>query len=146
MNGSVPLRVPCPVGACTCAHEALLADPSGDLRILQLTREEEKRLVARIEAVRSLPELWHVCELIDRQLGVRVSIRPSPRGVRTARGIDIQLEPRPGLCRKTRQALPAAIRRCLAANDGIVYALLDAQGLPGLVDDQDSDSAGPKNS
>jgi hypothetical protein len=47
------------------------------------------------------------------------------------RGISIQLAERPGLCKKTRLAIPAAIRRCLDQNPDIVYALLDTHGLLG---------------
>jgi hypothetical protein len=56
-------------------------------------------------------------------------ITPSARGVRTVRGLSIVLAPRPGLCRKTRQAIPAAIRRCLDRHPEIVYALLNARDL-----------------
>lgn len=126
-----PVRVPCPAGACTCEHERLLSDPTADRRVLLLTREEEKRLVARIERVSTLPELWQLRDRIEAQLGVVVDITPSVRGVRTARGIDIQLQARPGLCRKTHKAIPAAIRRCFETHPEIVYALLDAASLFG---------------
>ena len=51
--------------------------------------------------------------------------------MRTVRGLAIQLEELPGLCRKTRQAVPAAIRRCLEQHPQIVYAILDAHDLLG---------------
>jgi hypothetical protein len=51
--------------------------------------------------------------------------------VRTVRGISIQLVPRPGLCKKTRQLIPAAIRRCLEKHPEIAYAILDAHDLLG---------------
>lgn len=128
---AAPARVPCPAGACTCEHERLVDDCTADRRVLLLTREEEKRLVARIERVSTLPELLQLCGRIEAQLGVVVQITPSVRGVRTARGIDIQLQERPGLCRKTHKAIPAAIRRCFEAHPDIVYALLDSASLFG---------------
>jgi hypothetical protein len=51
--------------------------------------------------------------------------------VRTARGLNIQLAPCPGLCKKTRQAVPAAVRRCLDNHPDIVYAILNAHDLLG---------------
>ena len=125
MTGS-PIRVPCPAGACTCDYDRVVADTTADQRVLLLTREQEKRLVSRLEQVSTLPDLRHVCERIEAQLGVVVTIAPGAREVRTARGIDIQQQPRAGLCRKTQKTIPAAIRRCLEANPPIVYALLDA--------------------
>jgi hypothetical protein len=53
-----PIRTECPPGACVCNREALLAAPDADLRILRLTREEEKKLLARIEAVDSSMNCW----------------------------------------------------------------------------------------
>ena len=38
------IRTECPPGACVCGREALLNDPDADLRVLRLTRDEEKRL------------------------------------------------------------------------------------------------------
>jgi hypothetical protein len=45
------------------------------------------------------------------------------------RGIAIRLAEQPGLCRKTRQAIPAAIRRALEKRPEIAYKLLDGHGL-----------------
>jgi hypothetical protein len=45
------------------------------------------------------------------------------------RGIAIHLDELPGLCRKTRQAIPAAIRRALEKRPEIAYRLLDAHDL-----------------
>ena len=53
MNGQLPLRQPCPPGACDCGREALLAEPHGDIRILLLTRQEEQRLVQRLEQLKA---------------------------------------------------------------------------------------------
>ena len=49
-----PLRTECPPGACICARGALLADPQGDLRILRLSRADEKSLLQRLENLRDL--------------------------------------------------------------------------------------------
>jgi hypothetical protein len=124
-----PIRTACPPGACSCAREQLLADPAADLRVLRLTRDEEKRLIARIEAVRSWDELQRLGGKLHDQLGIDLSIRPAAAEVRTVRGLAIALAERPGLCRKLRQSIPAAVRRCLDRHPDIVYALLNAPGL-----------------
>lgn len=126
-----PIRKECPPGACICERDDLLADPQGDIRILRLTREEEQKLVARIESISSHAELKHIAERMQAQLGIVLQITPSTREVRTVRGISIQLVPRPGLCKKTRQSIPAAIRRCLEKHPEIAYAILDAHDLLG---------------
>ncbi|WP_420997988.1 hypothetical protein ACKI2N_010315 [Cupriavidus sp. 30B13] len=131
MNAPFPIRKECPPGACICNREALLDDPQADARILRLTQEEEKRLVARLESLTSLAELRKMEERMQAQLGLVVTITPSIHEVRTTRGINIRVEDQPGLCRKTRQAIPAAIRRCLEARPEIAYALLDAHDLLG---------------
>jgi len=126
-----PIRVECPPGACVCKREALLDDPASDTRILMLTREQERKLIARIERVDSYAELQHVGKQMHEKLGVTLRITPSLREVRTVRGIGIVLEEMPGLCRKTRQEIPAAIRRCLDRHPDIVYAILNAHDLLG---------------
>ncbi len=126
-----PIRTECPPGACVCQRDALLADPDGDARILRLTREEEKKLLARIESISSYDELKHIGERMQAQLGIAVHITPSIHEVRTARGISIQIAELPGMCRKTRQAIPTAIRRCLDKHPDIVYAILNAHDLLG---------------
>jgi hypothetical protein len=126
-----PIRKECPPGACTCKRDDLLSDPQGDTRILRLTKEEEKRLVARIENISSYDDLRHMQERVQAQLGIVLVITPSSREVRTVRGISIQLAEQPGLCRKTRQSIPAAVRKCLENRPEIVYALLDAHDLLG---------------
>jgi hypothetical protein len=45
------------------------------------------------------------------------------------RGIQIVIDELPGLCRKTRQSIPAAIRRGLEKRPEIAYRLLDAHDL-----------------
>lgn len=124
-----PIRAECPPGACICDRDELLNNPDGDLRILRLTREEEKKLVARIEAITTYADLKHIQERMQDQLGLVLQIKPGIREVRTVRGFDIRVEEKPGLCRKIRQSVPAAVRRCLESNPAIVYAILDAHDL-----------------
>lgn len=126
-----PIRTECPPGACICNRDLLLKDPQADTRILRLTRDEEKKLVARIDRISSYDELQHVAERMQTQLGIILHISPSRREVRTVRGFSIQLEERPGLCRNTRQSIPAAIRRCLDRNPDIAFAILNARDLLG---------------
>lgn len=128
---SFPIRKECPPGACDCDRERLLSDPHGDIRILRLTREEEKKLIARIEDISSYADLMHVSERMFAQLGIVLRITPSMREVRTVRGIGIQLMEQPGLCKKLRQSIPAAIRRCLEKNPDIAYAILNSHDLLG---------------
>jgi hypothetical protein len=70
-----------------------------------------------------------VCERIYQQLGVRVHIAPGFNEVRTMRGIVIEIEELPGLCRKTRQSIPAAIRRGLEKQPQVAFELLNAHDL-----------------
>jgi len=130
------IRKECPPGACVCGREELLdawqqQPGAADIRILRLTREEEKRLIERIEAVASFAELGRMEQKLQENLGVALQITPSIHGVRTVRGLSIKLAELPGLCRKTREAIPAAVRRCLDAHPEIVYALLNARDLLG---------------
>jgi hypothetical protein len=129
MNLPFPIRQECPPGACVCGREKLLENPGSDIRILRLTREEEKKLIARLDGVSTLAELEHMKERMRELLGISVSIHPSIHGVRTVRGFNIDIEEQPGLCRKTRQTIPAAIRRCLKRHPDIAYAIMDAHGL-----------------
>ncbi|AXK57274.1 hypothetical protein [Pseudomonas protegens] len=129
MNPSPAIRQPCPPGACICEREQLLDTPGADLRILNLTRQEEKRLLERLENLKDLADLEHMQRRIYQQLGVRVEITPSDNKVRSMRGITIALAEHPGLCRKTRQSIPAAIRRAMENRPEIAYRLLDAQDL-----------------
>ena len=132
-EAAVPIfiRNPCPPGACECDRDQLLADPDADKRVLALTREEEKRLVARIEGISTYGELMRMVERMRQLLGIELQIAPGANEVRTVRGFQIQLTDRPGLCRKTRQAIPAAVRRCLENHPDVGYAILDEQGLFG---------------
>ncbi|NWB83747.1 MULTISPECIES: hypothetical protein [Pseudomonas] len=129
MTVSLPIRQPCPPGACICEREQLLQIAGADLRILGLTRQQEKVLLERLENLKSLADLEHLQKRIYEQLGLRVSVVPGFNEVRTMRGIDIQIADHPGLCRKTRQSIPAAIRRGLEKNPEIAYALLNANDL-----------------
>lgn len=129
MTTSLPIRQPCPPGACICGREPLLETPGADLRILSLTRSEEKRLVERLENLQSLSDLERLQRRMYEQLGLRVEIVPGFNEVRTMRGINITLGDLPGLCRKTRQSIPAAIRRGLEKRPEIAYELLNANDL-----------------
>lgn len=131
MEPIIPLRQPCPPGACICERARLLETPGADLRILRLTRQEENRLLQRLENLQSLPDLEHLQRRLFDQLGIQVHIAPGPNEVRTMRGIRIEVEGPPGLCRKTRQSIPAAIRRALERRPEIAYRLLDAHDLFG---------------
>jgi len=126
-----PIRKECPPGACTCGRDDLLNDPQGDFRILRLTSAEEKKLIARIESISSYADLKHVQERIHAQLGMVFRIAPGANEVRTMRGISIQFDEQPGLCRKIRQSISAAIRRCLEKNPEIAYDILNAHDLLG---------------
>ena len=126
-----PIRVECPPGACGCDRELLLEDADSDIRVLRLTREEERKLITRIESIGSYAELLRLAERLQENLGVVLHIAPGNNEVRTVRGLVIQLAERPGLCKKTRQTVPAAIRKCLERNPEIVYAILDAHDLLG---------------
>jgi hypothetical protein len=128
---SFPIRSECPPGACVCERERLLAEPGADLRILMLTREEERKLLARIEAISSLADLRGMEQKMHQQLGIALTITPSANEVRTVRGFSIELGELPGMCRKTRQSIPAAVRRCLDRHPEIAFAILDEHGLFG---------------
>ncbi|BBP77710.1 hypothetical protein PHLH7_38140 [Pseudomonas sp. Ost2] len=126
-----PIRQPCPPGACICERERLLDTPGTDLRILRLTRQEEKVLLDRLEDLKSLADLERLQHRMYEQLGIRVTIAPGPNEVRTMRGIGIHIDELPGMCRKTRQSIPAAIRRGLEKHPEIAYELLNAHDLLG---------------
>ncbi len=129
---SFPLRTECPPGACVCERERLLAEPDADLRPLRLTRMEEQKLIERIENISSYDELKRLQEKVRANLGVELKIMPGPNEVRTLRGIVILLEDRPGLCKKVRQSIPAAIRKVLDRHPEITWAILDSHDLFGM--------------
>lgn len=124
-----PLRQPCPPGACDCGRDDLLESAGADLRILLLTRQEERKLLDRLQNLRDLNDLEHLQRRMHEQLGIRVHVAPGFNEVRSMRGIAIHIDSLPGLCRKTRQSIPAAIRRGLENTPEIAYRLLDAHDL-----------------
>ncbi|MCH2342704.1 hypothetical protein ACGFZ7_19460 [Pseudomonas sp. NPDC047963] len=130
MTAPPPIRQPCPPAACICGRDQLLeASSNSDLRILQLTRQEENRLLSRLENLEDLADLERMQRRIYEQLGVRLHIAPGFNEVRSMRGIRIDIEELPGLCRKTRQSIPAAIRRGLEKRPEIAFSLLNAHDL-----------------
>jgi hypothetical protein len=129
MTTTPAIRQPCPPGACDCGRDPLLETPGADVRILFLTRSEEKRLIERLENLQSLSDLERLQQRMYEQLGISVDIAPGFNEVRTMRGIGINVGEQPGLCRKTRQSIPAAIRRALEKRPEIAYALLNANDL-----------------
>ncbi|HGM5582937.1 TPA: hypothetical protein ACKP22_004661 [Pseudomonas putida] len=133
MSSTPALRQPCPPGACDCGREQLHAHPPQAQRILLLNRQEEKRLLERLENIKSLEDLQHLQSRLYEQLGIRVHIAPGYNEVRTMRGFVIELDDQPGLCRKTRQSIPAAIRKGLERNPEVAFRLLDAHDLLGGV-------------
>ena len=136
MNASLPLlqfpiRAECPPGACVCERDRLLGDPEGDMRPLMIDRKQEQRLIERIERIESYADLRHVQDLIRKNIGAELRVAPGPNEVRTMRGIIIVLEEKPGLCKKVRQSVPAALRKRLQEKPDIAYAILDAGDLFG---------------
>ncbi|GAB5346835.1 MULTISPECIES: hypothetical protein [Pseudomonas] len=123
------IRQPCPPGVCVCDREQLLQTPDADLRVLSLTRQEEKKLIERLEDLKSLQDLEHMQQRMYELLGIRVHVAPGHTEVKSMRGILITLDELPGMCRKTRQAIPAAIRRGMEKRPEIAYRLLDAHDL-----------------
>ncbi|MGR3889813.1 hypothetical protein [Pseudomonas sp. 1152_12] len=123
------IRQPCPPGACVCEREKLLQTPDADLRILNLTRQEEKKLIERLEDLKSLQDLEHLQQRMYELLGIRVHVAPGHTEVKSMRGIQIVIDDLPGMCRKSRQSIPAAIRRSMEKRPEIAYRLLDAHDL-----------------
>lgn len=134
MNVSLPLlqfpvRAECPPGACVCERERLMVEPDADVRPLAIDRKQEQKLIERIGRIESYAELQHVQELIRKNIGAELRIAPGPKEVRTLRGIIIVLEEKPGLCKKVRQSVPAAVRKRLQEKPEIAWAILDAGNL-----------------
>ena len=125
----IPIRTECPPGACVCDRDALLATPGADLRVLMLTREEERRLLERLENLQSLAELRRIEARMAEQLGLRLLITLATREVRRLQNIAILVLEQPGLCKKTRQNIPAAIRKSMERQPQIAFDLLDDGGL-----------------
>jgi len=63
-----PTSLPCPPGACICGRDPLLEMPGADLRILLLTRQEEKRLLERLENLQSLADLERLQQRMFEQI------------------------------------------------------------------------------
>lgn len=99
------------------------------MRVLRLTREDEKQLLQRLENLSSLSDLKRIEERLVQQLGIRLSISTSRHEVRSLRGITILVHEQIGLCRKTRQAIPAAIKRSLEQLPAIAHEILNVGGL-----------------
>ncbi|ABP79301.1 hypothetical protein VF687_07540 [Stutzerimonas sp. Brlt_13] len=131
MNSQPPIRQSCPPGTCTCRRDELLEAPGADVRILLLTRHEENRLLERLANVQSLEELERLQQRMFEQLGIRMTIAPGHNEVRSMRGIAVEFAEQPGLCRKTRPAIAAAVRRGLAQRPEIAWRLLDVHDLLG---------------
>ncbi|TDV72780.1 hypothetical protein [Pseudomonas sp. LP_7_YM] len=129
MTPTLPIRLPCPPGACVCDRERLLQTAGTDQRILCLTRQEEKRLTERLANIASLSDLQYLQQRMFEQLGIRLEIAPGFNEVRSMRGIAIDIAELPGMCRKTRTAIPAAIRRGLEKRPQIAWDLLNAHDL-----------------
>ncbi|TLX63632.1 hypothetical protein DN820_09590 [Stutzerimonas nosocomialis] len=129
MTSSPPTRQPCPPGVCDCARDRLLEAQDADLRILRLTRQEEKRLLERLADIQSLADLERMQQRMHEQLGIRLEVAPGRSEVRSMRGIGIHIHEQPGLCRKTRQSIPRAIRQGLERRPEIAYALLNTHDL-----------------
>ncbi len=106
-----------------------MQNADSDARILLLTRTEEKRLLERLENLESLADLERMQQRIYEQLGLRVAVAPGFNEVRSMRGMAIEIDSLPGLCRKTRQAIPTAIRRALEKRPEIAYSLLNSHDL-----------------
>lgn len=129
MTASIPTRQPCPPGACDCGRERLQDLPGADTRILLLTRQEEKRLLDRLADIQSLSDLERLQQRMHEQLGIRMEVAPGLSEVRSMRGIGIHIHEQPGLCRKTRQSIPRAIRHGLEKRPQIAYELLNTHDL-----------------
>ncbi|MGJ9416190.1 hypothetical protein ACHAC9_00280 [Massilia sp. CMS3.1] len=106
-----------------------MVEPDADVRPLAIDRKQEQKLIERIGRIESYAELQHVQELIRKNIGAELRIAPGPKEVRTLRGIIIVLEEKPGLCKKVRQSVPAAVRKRLQEKPEIAWAILDAGNL-----------------
>lgn len=125
----LPRRTPCPPGACTCKRDTVLVSTLSEQRILLLTQEEETQLVGRLQQVQTLAELRQLQQRMLDQLGLSLYIGAGSQNTQGLRGLHIELTPIPGLCRKARRTLPAAVRSCIERHPEIAYALLDEGSL-----------------
>lgn len=122
-------RTRCPTDLCDCQLDSWLNDAAADRRLLLLTRIEERRLLERLERLESLEDLQHMQQRMQAQLGISVQVEPGFNEVRSMRGIEIEVAPLAGLCRKSRQAIVRSIRRGMERTPQIAWALLNAQDL-----------------
>lgn len=97
---------PCPPGVCDCGRDALLQAPGSDLRILCLNRQEEKRLLERLENIQSLDELQRLQQRLYENLGIRLSVEPGYNEVRTMRGIAIEFQTSPACAARFASRFP----------------------------------------
>ena len=86
-------------------------------------------MLEHLENLESLEHLYRIQQRMEQQLGIRLSVEPGHNEVRSMRGIQVLIDEQPGLCRKTRQAIPTAIRRSLEKRPEIAYNLLNAHDL-----------------
>ena len=86
-------------------------------------------LIERLESITTLEDLQHLQRRMYEQLGIRLDIAPGFNEVRSMRGMLIEIAELPGMCRKTRAAIPAAIRRGLEKQPDIAWRLLNAHDL-----------------
>ena len=73
------------------ANASATGRPARTVASLLLTRREEQRLAARLEALRSLEDLEHLLRRMEEQLGIRLRIAPAFGEVRSMRGIRMRL-------------------------------------------------------
>ena len=103
MSASPPLRQPCPPGACVCERERRRPARTVILLLTRRGRAAHGRSHWKPCAAR---KTWNTCCGMEEQLGIRLRIAPAFGEVRSMRGIRMRFEEQPGLCRKTRQAIP----------------------------------------
>ena len=106
------------------------------MRASDITRAQHDGFAAKLLKIRRFGAKRYCLRTIPgeslgnpHQLGIRVHIAPGHTEVKSMRGIQIVIDELPGMCRKTRQSIPASIRRGLEKNPEIAYHLLDAHDL-----------------
>ena len=82
-----------------------------------------------MESLDSFNDLERIQQRMAEQLGIHLHVAPGRNEVRSMRGLAVHIEELPGLCRKTRQAIQAAIRRSLEKRPEIAYRVLDVHDL-----------------
>src|SRR3546814_13622491 len=106
------------------AYELRISYWSSDVCSSDL-REEEKKLVARLENLASLDDLRRMQHLLHAQLGIALTVAPGLNEVRTVRGLHTEIADLPGLCSKT-QTGRASCREhgCQSVEISVVAVLL----------------------